>query len=645
MMKFKVSPEFLQKIKDSTNLIEIVGEHVVLRKSGANFVGLCPFHSERTPSFSVSENKQLYHCYGCKKGGDLVSFVMEMMGLSFVEAVEDLAERARIPLPKEWAKSEKSGEVADKRSAEREKQALSFKLNRFAAAFFHQNLRSSPSSVNYFSKRGVGEDSRNLFYLGTAPDSWDALAKHLVSKKAPIELAIELGLIRPSTKKSPSSPGFDYFDLFRNRVIFPILNLSGKVAGFGGRALGDQTPKYLNSTESLVFHKGKLAFGLYQAQKYIRELDEIILVEGYFDVLALHAAGFRNVVATCGTSFTPDHLTLFKRFANRVTVLFDGDSAGLSATERAMEVGLDHGFIVYGAQMPKDLDPDELVLNSETGEVREEGKEQMSSILSQAKPLLDARIDESIQSAHQSPEDRAQALKKIGAWLARFNDSVGREVRMQLIEKQLGISRNLLHEAMGKKFQTSSPSVGSSAPSPVIRSKNFAPGKVFSTQASSPAGQIGKLDRILLSGLVFGGEYHALFSQIRGDLPPKIGLSDLFDYGPARAFVATILNRPELLEKLRSVPESLFDGGLDMQVRAILTEVLVSADPPMSLNQFRGALYKSLEKNWARFSQYIKAAITDAELKKDAGLQTQLMKEYLDVQRKMKEFSSFYDEE
>jgi DNA primase len=642
LKKAKIPPEILHKVKDSINIIELVGEHVVLRKSGANYVGLCPFHSERTPSFSVSENKQLYHCYGCKRGGDLISFVMELSGLSFSEALEELADRAKIALPQNWKSitvGDAGSETEKRRSELREKQALAFKLNRFAAAFYHSHLQNATRAREYLMERGVPADLIQSFYLGSSSEGWDALASHLVAKKAPLELAVELGLIRPSQRKiGGSEPGF--YDLFRNRILFPILNLRGKVAGFGGRVLHpEDTPKYLNSPESFIFHKGKLAFGLYQAQKHIREKDEIILVEGYFDVLAMHAAGFQNVVATCGTTLTPDHLILFKRFASRMTLLFDGDRAGIAATERAMEVGLEQGIVLFGSVMPKNMDPDEVLFDSVTQKLRPQGKEQMADLLQQSKALLDTKIEESLQLAGQSPEDKAQALKKIGGWLGKLKDPIGREVRIQLIQKKLGLSRQLIHDAMGKTLVPMTSTEPYLKPKPLKRSATAHP----------PFKPMPQIDRVLLAGVVLGGEYLKAFEQTSQSLPPGMTPSSLLEYLPAGEFVTLLLAQHEGVgeqkEKVTTAPARLLEAISDVQVRATFTEALLSTDTPSKLKEFKAALFRSLVRNWARFSQRIKLAISDAEVKKDVELQARLMKEYLDVQRKMKEFNNFYDEE
>jgi len=639
----KISPELLQKIKESVNITDVIGEHVVLRKSGANYTGLCPFHSERSPSFSVTETKQLYHCYGCKKGGDLVSFVMEMHGLSFPEAIEELAERGRVQLPKDFAGIDGgSPEEQKRRAAAREKLSLAHKLNRFVAAFYHGQISQWPAAAEYYRQRGVSSEQARQFYVGAAPAGWENLAHHLTAKKAPLDLAVELGLIRPSQKGARSGTG--YFDLFRNRIMLPILDTRGKVVGFGGRIMPGEgeaqkdSPKYLNSPESFLFHKSKVAFGLYQAQKHIREKDEVILVEGYFDVLALHAAGFENAVAICGTSLTPDHLSLFKRFGSKVTVLFDGDKAGTAAVETAMGIGLDQGQVLYSATMPPGLDPDQLLFDQKTGKALPEGREKMAAILAGAKPILDSRIEEVIAGA-QGAEARTQALKKIGAWLTRFKDPVGREVRLHTVQTQLGITRQLLDQVIGNKGGVtpapSAPKPKAALPQPRQQPVAKRPARVIPLQ---------HVEKILLGGLALGAEYSVQLGEARQNLPEKMTLEDFFDHPGARQWVRQLATEAGLLERLRAAPETVLERIEDTQVRSTVTEALVSSDPTFSAEEFKVALMRSMSRCWARFSQQIKNALAHAEAKKDAGLHDQLLKEYLDVQRKMKEFSCFYDE-
>jgi DNA primase len=681
LKKGKITPEFLQKIKDAVNLIEVVGEHVVLRKSGANYSGLCPFHQERSPSFSVSEQKQLYHCYGCKKGGDLVSFVMEIHGITFPEAIEELAERGKVPLPKDFnGPSGASPEEDARRAAAREKLNLAFKLNRFVAAFYHHSLSQQPQAREYFRQRGVSDDQIRSFYLGSSSNAWDDLTRHLIAKKAPIDVSQELGLIRPSPKQTAGGPG--YFDLFRDRVMFPILDLRGKVVGFGGRSMPSaggtsDGPKYMNSPESPIFHKSKIAYGLYQAQKFVRERDEVILVEGYFDVIALHSAGFQNVVATCGTALTPEHLNVFKRFASKITVLFDGDRAGITATERAMELGLTHGAVLYGASLPEGLDPDEILFDQETGQATPDGAARMKTILDAAAPLLDTRIRAAAKEAEQGAEARTQALKLIAGWLASYTDPVGREIRVEEVQKLLGVSRSLLDQAMGvttsrgaahsrqapagpRITQSGQPSQQSRPPVRTIKpaTPNAPPLPGTPKKPTGPKTPSAG-DRVLLQALALGGHFLVPFSEFVGKLPPNMTIADLFDYFPARVFLTQLLTseggEPQLPPGFSLDLGRFSDEELDPQVRSILTEASVRGSVGsvtssvtdgggFSAQDVRGAIHRGSRRLWARFSQLIKAAMQDAEANQDAGLHTKLSKEYLDVERKMKEFISFYDE-
>ncbi len=629
----KFSEEFLRKIKERVSLVEIVGEHVVLRKAGSNHVGLCPFHSERSPSFSVSETKHLFHCYGCKKGGDLFRFVMDMRGLSFPEAVEELAERARVPLPAGITSSEgESPEQQARRQAQRERTNVAHRLNRFAAAFFHQNLGGEPKA--YVERRGLTPEAIRNFYVGYAPEGWDALTQHLIKAKAPLPVAVELGLIRPSPPGARSTGG--HFDLFRNRVVFPILDLRGKVAGFGGRAIGEgETPKYLNSPESMLFQKSRLLYGLFQAQKFIREADVAIVVEGYFDVVTLHAAGIGNVVATCGTSLTPDHLQILKRFASKVIVLFDADRAGISATQRAMELGLDQGQILYSADLPQGKDPDEMVLEGR--------KEELLKILAEARPLLDSEMNALWESHRSEPEKQAQAIKKMAGWLHRFADPVGRQVRIQRILQEFRVPTAVLRasfEALGAR--TTAGTISAQQSAPISNPVKVAP--VAKRKASA---HLTPAEKVLLQGLALGGEFSEQLAKGRSLLPSEAHLVDLWDHPPTRELVARMSQEAGFLERFRKVPESVLSEIEDLELRSLLTETWMTQEqgkPAFEASEFHYALGSRLKKAWARFSHEIRTQAALAEAAKDAELQAKWMKEYLDVQRKMKEFSAFYDE-
>jgi DNA primase catalytic core len=644
MSKGKLSADFLQQLKDAVNLVDVVGEHVVLKKSGSNFTGLCPFHNERSPSFSVSEQKQLYHCYGCHKGGDLIGFVQEMHGLSFIEAVEDLADRANIPLPKDFRGSDGDTPEADKkRAAQREKTLTAYKLNRFAAKFFRDQLKKQKHITEYFKSRAVTDELSQGFYLGAAPASWDSLASFFVQAKAPMELAAELGLIKASQKaQKPGGPG--YFDLFRNRAMFPILDLKGKVVGFGGRGLplppgapdvGDGTPKYLNSSESTLFQKSKLLYGLFQAQKHIREKDEAILVEGYFDVIGMQLGGFQNVVATCGTSLTVDHLQLLKKFTSKITILFDGDRAGIAATDRAMEMGLQNGMILYGAALPKGMDPDELIVK--------EGREAMLGVLAASQPILDSRIEAAFRHSLKGTEQKSQALKQVAEWLSMFTDPVGREMRMDTVQKQFQVSRDLMVRAMSAKPADKRKSTQPQAPA---NPNQITIGMGANQgQTNTRRQKLTPRESVLVSGVTLGGAYLTIIQEAIHYMPPGRTLVDLASHEGVRNFLTGVL-----VEGLRG--QDLLSRLEDSQLRAVVSEALVGGgqgdgenSKGLSNNDFKHAVQKGLSLIWARFSQELKQRLKDAELKKDAGLHAELQKEYLDVQRRMKEFDTFYDED
>jgi DNA primase len=668
LSKGRISPEFIQKIKDAVNIIDVVGEHVVLRKTGSNFMGLCPFHNERSPSFSVSEAKQLFVCYGCKKGGDLVEFTKEIHGLSFMEAVEELAERANLPLPKDFAGGDEADPEAAKRRAEsREKHATAYKLNRFASVFFRKQLESNQANAHiaeYFRKRGITPALSQGFYIGAAPAAWDSLATHFVNAKAPLPLASELGLVKASPKATKSGPGF--FDMFRNRAMFPILDLRGKVVGFGGRGLptppgapdvGGESPKYLNSSESLLFQKSKLAYGMFQAQKHIREKDEVIMVEGYFDVLALHAGGFTNAVATCGTSLTEDHLALFRKFCTKVTVLFDGDRAGIAATDRAMELGLKLGVILHGASLPDGLDPDEILFDQETGKLVPDGVARMTTILAKTAPLLDTRIESARVFSLKGTEERSKAIKQVAEWLAMYRDPIGREIRVEKVAADFGISTALLqtamgsakpaHSARGAASQASAAPVSSGPPKPIG-------GPSVPVKRKAPSQKPSLKEVILIRGLLRGGNYRAMIEEARAYLPEGRPLAELADNLSVRRVLEAILDRgmtPEsFLESVASSQEPS-EGELlafAMEIRNLVTESLVGTDAPgvapLSEGEFRIAVQRGIHQSWARFSQELKGRLRDAELKKDEDLRSRLAQEFLDVKRRMKEFESFYDE-
>jgi DNA primase len=347
----RFSQDFIDKVLQATDIVQVISPYTELKPKGDRFWGRCPFpdHKEKTPSFSVSQGQQFFYCFGCKKGGNAFHFMQTYNGMSFPESVEQLARKAAIALPE--------GETPQ-RVAQRESKDLLTRINKLAAVTFHHALKELPADhpvQMYVQGRGLTPEIIERFRLGTTFSEWQALCDLFKSKGVPLEAAESLGLIKKR------KTGTDVFDIFRERIMFPIFSPSGDVLGFGGRTYTDGTPKYYNSPETPLFHKGRVLYGLHETAKFIRSQDHAIVVEGYMDALALYAAGIQNVVAILGTAFTPEHAKLLKRYTSKVTMLLDGDDAGVNAAERSLPILLAADLRVKGCFLPGGLDPDDFV--------------------------------------------------------------------------------------------------------------------------------------------------------------------------------------------------------------------------------------------------------------------------------------------
>jgi DNA primase len=406
----------VDRVRDATDIVEVIGSFVELRKAGANLKGLCPFHSEKTPSFIVSPSKQLYHCFGCGRGGNVFTFLIEHEKLSFAEALERLAQRAGIELPKS------SGPAGE---SERIYAALEFARDFFAKALAS---RVGEGARSYLARRGVSDQTAGTFSLGYAPDEWSALLDR-ASKAFPIDILERAGLVIPREKKT------GHYDRFRHRLMVPILSASGRTVAFGARALRDEdTPKYLNSPETPVYHKGSALFALPQARAALREKGEMVLVEGYMDVMSLHEAGFRHAVGCCGTALTPEQARLARRFVPRVVLLFDGDPAGVDAARRGLGVVLGEGLSASVALLPAGADPDDFVRSS--GAAALEG-------------VLAARRDpvEFIEVLHRrdgGPLSLEEALHAVRDLLAAVPDPIVRRLMVQRAAERFRFDETVL---------------------------------------------------------------------------------------------------------------------------------------------------------------------------------------------------------
>jgi DNA primase len=469
------SPDIIARVKDETDIVEVVRQHVNLKAAGAVFKGLCPFHREKTPSFIVTPARQRYHCFGCDTGGDVISFVMEVEGLSFPEAVEVLARPLDIDLSSWLQDDEAEGE---RRAFHRANEVA---MNLWRDAFWDPKL--GRQALVYLKSRGFGEKVLRDFDVGWAPASSEWLSSGLKSGGVDEELARRVDLMRTSDR------GGDPFAYFRRRIIFPIKNISRQVAGFGGRVIDQGEPKYLNSTDSSYFSKGKLLYGFEASRMAIAREKTAILVEGYLDLLALAQVGIVNVVATCGTAFTADQAKLIRRGARKVVLLFDGDKAGLKAAVRSADLALRSGLEPKVVSLPDGKDPADIALAEGAGAVGE-GIAQGAGYIPFLKGLADARGGER--------EIAERALRQALSTIAGIADPLRQEYVLQETAEVFGLPVKLLRDTLAKETVAapqgpqarSEPGAGSGV-SPAGRAdeREQAGGTPGSDEAADPEGQ------------------------------------------------------------------------------------------------------------------------------------------------------------
>ena len=350
-MSGRIPQSFIDDLLARTDIVDVINTFVPLRKAGKNYQALCPFHDEKSPSFSVSPDKQFYHCFGCGVSGTAISFLMEYSRMDFVEAIEELANRAGLEIPRDSSKPATEDNLTEL-----------YELMELIVRFYRQQLREHPEAnraVEYLKNRGLSGELAGKFEVGYAPPGWDNLVKQFGQSNAAM---IRLGKIGMTIQRNDSGNG--YYDRFRDRIMFPIRDHRGRAIGFGGRTLGEEKPKYLNSPETPIFHKGRELYGLYQARHASKQIPRLFVVEGYMDVLALVQNGISNVVATLGTASTPDHLNRIFRNTDQIVFCFDGDEAGRNAAWKAMEIALTYlrdGKQAWFMFMPDGYDPDDFV--------------------------------------------------------------------------------------------------------------------------------------------------------------------------------------------------------------------------------------------------------------------------------------------
>ena len=416
--------DVLEKVKDQMDIVQLVGEYVHLKKSGSNHIGLCPFHNEKTPSFTVSESKQIFHCFGCGEGGDGISFVMKKENLDFVDALKFLADKYGIP----WDEN-------PDRDDSREKSNL-YNINKEAARYFYNNLLNNKKPREYLAKRGITGEIARKFGLGYATDKWDGLIKHLLEKGFTEDEMVKAGLA--GIRKD----GSGYFDKFRNRVIFPIIDTRSRVIGFGGRVLDHNLPKYLNSPDTMVFNKGYHLYGL-NLLAGNTDRRRILLVEGYMDVISLYAGGVNYAVASLGTALTSNQGKLLKRYGDEVLICYDRDRAGIKATLRAIDVLRELEVDPKVVVLPEGMDPDDFI--------RENGQSGFQKKVNTALTYVDFKVY-ILKDQYDIEESKGKIdfTREVARIIRDMKSPVEQDVYIEKIASQTGVSREAIeHEVRG----------------------------------------------------------------------------------------------------------------------------------------------------------------------------------------------------
>ncbi|MCF6095912.1 DNA primase [Thermovorax subterraneus] len=446
------SDEIIKEVQDRADIVEIVSNYVSLKKRGENYVGLCPFHSEKTPSFNISPKKQLFYCFGCGIGGNVFTFLMKKENWTFPEALRWLAERVGVKLPEE----ETLGEVSEAFKLKRE----ILKINELAAEFYHNNLlrtKEAERARYYLSSRGILAGTIEKFNLGYALPAWDGLINFMRSKGIEEDALLRAGLV------IPKSSGKGFYDRFRDRIIFPIKDVTGSIIGFGGRILDKGEPKYLNSPETPVFNKREHLYGLPLIKK---GESPIILVEGYMDCIALHQHGFTQAVASLGTSLTEQQAKTLKRYTEEVAIAYDSDVAGQTATLRGIGVLVKEGLRVKVISLPEGKDPDEFI--------KARGKEAFEELVKSAQNFIDYKLNSAKKGLDLKSQDgKLKFIKRAVLILAEIEDGVERELYIQKLSDELNIPKNTFKEDINKiRAQSLMPNIGSKYKNSQLRDNN-----------------------------------------------------------------------------------------------------------------------------------------------------------------------------
>ena len=430
-----IPESIVTEIRQAANIVNVIGEYVQLKKMGNNHVGLCPFHSEKTPSFSVNEQKQMFKCFGCGVGGNVYTFLMRQNNLSFPEAVKFLGNRYGIQIPTTHL-------TADQKRLLNERDQL-YEINQKALTFFQDQLKSpmGKNAQNYIAERGLSKDTQKKYQLGFAPDGWDHVIRMFSRNGIALKMVEKSGLIIQKEQKG-------YYDRFRNRLIFPIKNINNQVSGFGGRVLDDSMPKYLNSPETPIYHKSRILYGLREAREHFRNKAQVFIVEGYMDLLAMYQYNIPNVVATLGTALTKHHIRLLKGYVENIILVFDSDQAGIQAARRSVALFLKEQVNAHIMVLPEGHDPDTFLAKWGADAFLDQSKNAFG--------MMAFLIDAALKKHGETIKGKITAINELKPLLSEIKDAVVRSLYIKEIAKRLNVDESSVFTEVQKLKNASS---------------------------------------------------------------------------------------------------------------------------------------------------------------------------------------------
>lgn len=582
----RIPKEKIEEIRAASDIVDVVGEHVQLKKRGLNYFGLCPFHSEKSASFSVNPSLGIYKCFGCGVAGDPFQFLMAIESVTFVEAVRLLAEKTGISLPEEDFGAEEASESDS-----------IYHALRYAARFYYRCLTADTrgaQALSYLRERGFAAETIKQFGVGFAPDGWDVLREAAIQDHVSLDVLEKAGLVLPR------KDGAGHYDRFRGRIMFPIISHMGKVLGFGARTLlkDPKQPKYLNSPETAVYHKGRVLYGLSQAKQAIRQEGEVILVEGYTDVMSLHQAGIQHVVASSGTALTPEQVKLLSRYSQRTVLLYDADAAGAAASVRGLERVLESGMAAYAVALPAGQDPDSFV--------RELGPDAFRAFIRDKRQDFVAFRYALAERAGMltTPDGQAEAVGQLLELITAVEDPLAQETYLQRASEVTGMPRTTLWRAFEQRRRARG-STRSRAPERAPRravpqrAENIIRGESAPQRGENAPGPI-PAEETLIRLMIEHGPPMIEFILSHMSLPE-------FTAGPARRAAEALLRQ---YQSGNFDGRGLLESGEDQQLQQFLAGVMTDRDAP--------------SENWTKRLKISVPRLNEREHVAAAGAMTQL---------------------